>query len=159
VPEYMVPAAFVVLDGLPLTANGKVDRRALPAPEYRREEAGGLYVAPSSSTEEALAAIWSELLNVGQVGVNDNFFELGGHSLLATQLRSRIKTVLNVEVDLRTVFERPTIKGLAESVDSLLSAEREEIEKLARILDGLSRLSEQEVSMELKRETVGTDLT
>jgi amino acid adenylation domain-containing protein len=123
-PAYMVPNVFVQLEALPLTANGKVDRRALPAPTGDREELGGEYVAPRTATEEVLAGIWAVVLHTEQVGVHDNFFELGGHSLLATQVMSRVREALGVEVALRQLFEQPTVTGLAAVIDELkLSAD------------------------------------
>ncbi|HEY3581717.1 MAG TPA: condensation domain-containing protein, partial [Pyrinomonadaceae bacterium] len=119
-PEYMVPSAFVFLDALPLTANGKVDRQALPAPTSARPESGETFVAPSTPAEEVLAGIWAELLGVEQVGIHDNFFELGGHSLLATQVVSRVREFFRVEIALRQVFETPTVAGLAQSIDLAL---------------------------------------
>src|SRR5262249_34971494 len=109
-PEFMVPAAVVVLDKLPLTANGKLDRSALPAPVW-----GGAagYRAPRTRSEEVLAELYSEVLQVPRVGIDDNFFDLGGHSLLATRLVSRIRAVLGVEVLIRDVFDCPTIAELA----------------------------------------------
>lgn len=104
-PDYMVPSVFVRLDEMPLTALGKVDRKALPAPEGGMAVREAEYIAPRTATEEILAGLWAELLNVGQVGVADNFFELGGHSLLATQLMSRVRAAFSVEVALRQLFE------------------------------------------------------
>jgi amino acid adenylation domain-containing protein len=118
-PEYMVPSAFVRLDQLPLTTSGKVDRRALPAPELDREAAGTAFQAPGTATEKILAAIWADLLQLEQVGRHDSFFKLGGHSLMATQLISRVRGELQVELPLRSLFERPTVAGVAEVVDSL----------------------------------------
>ena len=117
-PEYMIPSAFVMLDELPLTANGKVDRRALPAPERGRVEAGTEYVAPRTPVEEMVAGIWAEVLGVERVGVDDNFFELGGHSLLATQVISRLKESLQVEVTLDKMFESPTVAAVAAVVEA-----------------------------------------
>ncbi|VBZ88815.1 non-ribosomal peptide synthase [Burkholderia pseudomallei] len=111
-PSYMVPSAYVRLDAWPLTPNGKLDRRALPAPAddaYARAE----YEAPQGAKEEALAAIWRELLHVERVSRHDNFFELGGHSLLAVQLVSRLRQALSVEVALSTVFDAPVLSALA----------------------------------------------
>ncbi len=112
-PEYMTPAAFVRLDMLPLTPNGKLDRRALPAPNDEAF-ARHAYEAPQGEIETALAAIWAELLKVEQISRHDNFFALGGHSLLAVQMITRIRTTLDVEIALRTLFEAPTVAGLAQ---------------------------------------------
>jgi amino acid adenylation domain-containing protein len=118
-PEYMVPSAFVVLESLPVTANGKVDRLALPAPQPIKLESAGGYVAPHTSIEEVLVKIWAEVLGIKRVGIRDNFFELGGHSLLATQLVSRVRDAFGVELPLRRVFEAPTISELSKVVESL----------------------------------------
>ncbi|RKG72301.1 non-ribosomal peptide synthetase, partial [Corallococcus terminator] len=117
-PEHMVPSVFVVLDAMPLTPNGKVDRKALPAPDAVRAEQGPTYVAPRTPVEETLAATWRELLGVAQVGIHDDFLELGGHSLLATQAISRIRAALGVELPLRALFEAPTVEALALRVEA-----------------------------------------
>ncbi|MEW5931800.1 MAG: condensation domain-containing protein, partial [Gemmatimonadota bacterium] len=118
-PEYMVPSAFVVLESIPLTSNGKVDRRALPAPERTDEET---YVAPRTPAEEVLAGIWAEVLGLERVGVEESFFELGGHSLLATQVASRVRRAFGVEVPLGAFFEAPTVAALAAAVEELRGA-------------------------------------
>src|SRR6267154_2613297 len=115
----MVPGVLVKLEKLPLTANGKLDRKALPeaesgVPESRREP-----VAPRNAVEEIVAGIWEQVLGVGQVSVVDNFFELGGHSLLATRVVSRIRNVLGVDLPLRTLFRSPTVYGLAVEIEGL----------------------------------------
>lgn len=115
-PEYMVPTAFVILEAMPLTPSGKVDRRALPEPEESRLSLGTAYLAPRTPLEEALAAIWTELLGLERVGVDDSFFELGGQSLLATRLVARAREVLQVEVPLTTIFASPTVAGMAAAV-------------------------------------------
>ncbi|HEV7515515.1 MAG TPA: amino acid adenylation domain-containing protein, partial [Thermoanaerobaculia bacterium] len=118
-PEPLVPSAIVVLAALPLTAHGKVDRRALPAPEETGSEAES-YVAPRGPVERALAEIWSEVLRRERVGVEDDFFVLGGHSLLATQVTSRVQRTLGVDLSLRTLFACPTIASLAVEIERLL---------------------------------------
>jgi acyl carrier protein len=121
-PDYMVPSALVFLDFLPLTPNGKIDRRALPRPDQSRPELEDEFVAPRTPTEELLAEKWSEVLKVERVGVHDNFFALGGHSLLATQVISRLREAFGIALPLRSLFERPTVAGLAEQIDTLLWA-------------------------------------
>ncbi|MCB1055191.1 MAG: amino acid adenylation domain-containing protein, partial [Acidobacteria bacterium] len=118
-PDYMVPAAFVVLDELPLNANGKVDRGALPAPEDAAVGRPGAFLPPRSQTESLVAEIWAEVLELPRVGLSSDFFELGGHSLLATQVMSRLRSALGVEVPLRELFEGPTVEALARAVDDL----------------------------------------
>ncbi len=113
-PDYMVPAQLVALPRMPLTPNGKLDRKALPAPDWQPRE----YVAPRTETEQVLAGIWAEVLGLSQVGVTDNFFELGGHSLLATQVFSRLQAALQVSLSLRQVFEVATIAELADLVEA-----------------------------------------
>ncbi|OBQ13238.1 MAG: non-ribosomal peptide synthetase, partial [Anabaena sp. AL09] len=117
-PDYMIPNAIVILESLPLTSNGKIDRRSLPIPESRAGIEESL-VAPRTPVEEKLAQIWAKVLRVEQVGIHDNFFELGGHSLLATQLVSRIRTSFKVELPLRSLFAAPTVAELAPSIQQL----------------------------------------
>ncbi|HEX2187469.1 MAG TPA: condensation domain-containing protein, partial [Longimicrobiaceae bacterium] len=117
-PAHMVPSAFVRLDALPLTRNGKVDRRALPEPDAG-DLAGTHFVAPGTPTEEVLAALWSQLLGAGRVGATDDFFTLGGHSLLATRLASRVRSDLRVELPIRAIFEHSSLGALAAEVDRL----------------------------------------
>ncbi|NOJ91095.1 amino acid adenylation domain-containing protein, partial [Myxococcus xanthus] len=111
-PEYMVPSAYVVLESLPLTPNGKVDRKALPTPDAQGPKTAH-FEAPRTATEQKLASIFAEVLNVERVSIDDDFFELGGHSLLATQLVSRVRESFQVELPLRDVFESPTVEKLA----------------------------------------------
>ncbi|MGF2687336.1 amino acid adenylation domain-containing protein [Marinobacter sp. DUT-3] len=116
-PDYMVPAAFVPLPRLPLNANGKVDRKALPAPDFAAQSAAS-YVAPTTPLQQQLVSVWQEVLGLERIGIHDNFFELGGHSLLATQLIGQLSRQLDREVPLRRVFEKPTVAELAEDLES-----------------------------------------
>ena len=119
-PEYMMPSAFVFLEALPLTSNGKVNRRALPAPDQSAAELGSDYVPPRTLVEEMLAGMWAEVLGISRPGVYDDFFDAGGHSLLATQLMSRLREAFGVEVPLRELFESPTVAELAQQVEGRL---------------------------------------
>ncbi|HYR08036.1 MAG TPA: phosphopantetheine-binding protein, partial [Longimicrobium sp.] len=114
-PEYMVPAAFVVLEALPLTANGKLDRKALPAPELASAEE--TYVAPRTPVEEVLAEIWAEVLRLERVGVHDSFFELGGHSLLIMRLLAHVQATFNLKISIRTVYSMPTLEAMAGEIE------------------------------------------
>ena len=135
-PAYMLPTAYVFLDTLPLTSSGKVDRKALPAPERSTSEAA--YVAPRTPTEEILAGIWAEVLKLERVGVEDNFFELGGHSLLATKVVSKARSEFDLKIPLRAMFDERTLAGFADYVATLNwsrqagkeSANVDEIEKI-----------------------------
>jgi amino acid adenylation domain-containing protein len=118
VPNYMVPSGYVVLDELPLNPNGKVDRDALPEPEWDRAAAANEFVAPQTATERRVAEIWSEVLGVSGVGVNDNFFALGGHSILAMRVMARVQEDLGTNLTLRAVFDAPTVATLAAAVDA-----------------------------------------
>lgn len=119
-PEYMIPSAFVVLKALPLTANGKIDYRALPTPEQTRPELKQLYIAPRSPLEQQLAEIWTKVLGLEKIGIHDNFFELGGHSLLITQLLAKVRNTFDVELPLKDLFNAPTIADLAESINQIV---------------------------------------
>jgi len=116
-PKHMIPAVFVPLDRLPRAANGKIERKALPAPP-RMTRMEDRMVAPRNSVEAQLAELWATVLGLPQVSITDNFFDLGGHSLLATQLLSRLRTALGVDIPLRTLFETPTIEGLAAALEN-----------------------------------------
>lgn len=113
-PHYMIPGMFVILDELPLTANGKIDRRALPDPTRSTPDTTDPVEAPRNPTEELLANLWMQILKREQIGIHDNFFTLGGHSLLATQLAARIRDTFEVELPLRIIFETPTVATLAQ---------------------------------------------
>ncbi len=133
-PEHMVPASFVILDELPLLPNGKLDRRALPAPEAVRPDLPQDFVAPSTSVEQSLAGVWSDLLGLPQIGIHDNFFDLGGHSLLTTQLISRVRELFKVDLPLRQVFQQPTIAALAIVIEQAQNnSEPSEMPKIVRV--------------------------
>jgi amino acid adenylation domain-containing protein len=123
-PDYMVPSALVLLEKLPLTPNGKVDRKALPAPET---SAANEFVAPQTDIEELLAGIWAEVLNVSRVGIHDNYFKMGGHSLLAIRVVSRIREAFQVDLPISSIFEAPTIAGLADAIERQLILEIDQL--------------------------------
>jgi acyl carrier protein len=112
-PEVMVPTAMMILSAMPRTQHGKIDRSALPLPRLDQFRDRSIYVAPRNPVEKTIAAIWSEVLGLDQVGIHDNFFDLGGHSLLAMQIMSRVQKTMRVEVPVRKLFELPTVAQLA----------------------------------------------
>ncbi len=116
-PEYMVPSTIMLLEALPLTSSGKVNRHALPRPDGHRPALKTAYTAPHAPVEEVLISIWTQVLGFEQIGIHDNFFELGGHSLLATRLISRMRDVFGVEVPMRALFEIPTVAELARQIE------------------------------------------
>lgn len=138
-PDYMVPSAVVHLDSLPLTRNGKVDVAALPSPEQIPSTVERVLVAPRNPVEEGLVEIWRQVLQLDKIGVQDNFFDLGGHSLLATQVISRVRSTFRVQLPLRSLFDAPTVAGLADQIAQMpQTSEDEEVAKLLRELEGLS---------------------
>ncbi len=122
-PEYMIPADFIVLESLPLTPNGKLDRQALPTPESARRTVGENYVAPKLMIHHQLIAIWEELLNRQPIGITDNFFHVGGHSLLAARLVGRIEQIFGKKIALSTLFAGPTIEQLAQAIQQRIDAD------------------------------------
>ncbi|WP_139488459.1 non-ribosomal peptide synthase/polyketide synthase [Brevibacillus dissolubilis] len=124
-PSYMVPSGYKWLDTIPLTVNGKVDRRALPAPEWGQATANKVYVAPRNPVEEMVANIYSQVLSVEKVGAHDHFFELGGHSLLATQAISRLREAFGVELPLRALFENATVSSMGAEITTMLAEQSE----------------------------------
>ncbi|MCY1078719.1 non-ribosomal peptide synthetase [Archangium lansingense] len=140
-PEYMVPSAFVTLPELPLSSSGKVDRKALPAPDGARSSTGTPYVAPRDEVEQQIAELWAELLRVERVGIHDSFFDLGGHSLLATRLVARLRADFDVELPLRDLFEKPTVADMALLVLETRAAQVDP-EELARMMEELKLTGE-----------------
>jgi amino acid adenylation domain-containing protein len=124
-PDYMVPAVIVELDRMPLTPNGKLNRKSLPKPQGENWGLRNEYVAPRTGTQEVLAQIWSGVLGVERVGIKDNFFDLGGHSLLATQLIARVRNAFQIEVPLNKLFEQTTVEKLSQSIEEALRGGRE----------------------------------
>lgn len=117
-PAYMTPAAFVFLDALPLTSNGKINRDKLPEPEFQRPDSRNALASPKTETEKKIVQIWNEVLRLDAIGIHDDFFELGGHSLLAAQVINRIRGIFDLEIPLSRIFEHPTISGLGEYIDA-----------------------------------------
>ncbi len=150
-PDYMVPARFVILDALPLTPSGKIDRRSLPEPDGSRPDLDQQFVAPRTPIEEELAQIWRALLGVQQVGIHDNFFELGGHSLLLTQLASRISEAFQIKLPLRVLFDAPSIEEMTFAIAETLT-EQEDEQDVADILGELCLLSPDEAASLLEAE-------
>ncbi len=122
-PDFMVPQAFVLLDHFPLNANGKIDRKALPAPEQRLDDRRSDFVAPRTPLEEVVAEVWEEVLGLEGVGVRDDFFELGGHSLLATRVLSRLREDFGIDLPLQVIFEGPTVEELTRVMGERLLSE------------------------------------
>jgi acyl carrier protein len=131
----MLPSVFVVLEAMPLTPNGKVDRRALPAPGPDRLGQHDTYVAPRTPIEELLSLIWCEVLHLDRIGIHDNFFDLGGHSLVATRVRARIAAAFDLEISLARVFQTPTVEGLAEAVAEAGRARAQDMERIVAELE------------------------
>jgi hypothetical protein len=134
-PAHLVPSAFVLLDRLPLTANGKLDRRALPVPEYAVTCDGR---RPRNPREEVLCGLFEEVLGIAQVGIDDDFFALGGHSLLATKLISRVRSRLGLELRIKAVFDCPTVAGLADWLDGAQQARPSLLSIREKRMSGLS---------------------
>lgn len=159
-PDYMIPAVFVRLDAIPLTANNKIDRGRLPEPEKIRQEMDPPYVAPRSRVEVTLKLIWSEVLSLDRVGIHDNFFDLGGHSLAASRVISRVIQYFKLDLPLKALFDAPTIAQMAQIVDRYRGAQIADRE-LAQVLAEVEQTSEQEAQQQLdaKNKTRGKEST
>jgi len=142
-PEHMVPSAFVLLDAIPLTANGKVDKKSLPAPDVDGSQQQ--YVAPTTDLQNLLCDIWQDVLGIEQVGIEDNFFHLGGHSLLALQLINSIQQHLSLDVSVRTAFEAPTISQLATEMENMVGGVTE-MDEIMSVYKEIADLSDEEIA-------------
>jgi acyl carrier protein len=156
-PDYMIPSAFVLLRAVPLTPNGKIDRRALPDPGQSRPELDTPYVAGTTPVEEQLAKIWAEVLSLNRVGIHDNFFDLGGHSLAATRVVSRVLKRFQVDIPLQSLFGSPTVSEMSTVITQYQGKKLGEKE-LNRILTEIEALSEED-SRRLLAEQSGTENT
>ncbi len=150
-PDFMVPSSWVMMESFPLTPRGKVDRNSLPPPGKERPEMEEDYVVPDSPAEKKLALIWREILDVERIGIRDNFFDLGGNSLLATQLVSRIREEFQIELELKKLFQDPTISGLAAVMEEGEKKESEE-DKIARTLEKMEDISDREAEEMIRDE-------
>ena len=150
-PESMLPSAFVLMDALPRTFSGKVDRSLLPAPGHKRLGLGRSFLAPRTPVETELAAIWSQVLGIPEIGIRDNFFESGGHSLLATQLMSKIRTAFGIDLPLRALFNKPTVEGLS-LVVTQMQLEQENQQELEHLISEIAHLSAEDLQGALNEE-------
>ena len=143
-PDYMVPSAYVFLDSIPLTSNGKVDWRALPEPDSRRPELEPAFVAPQNDFENSIATVWRDALHLEKVGIHDNFFDLGGYSLLLVQVHSRVQRLVSRDLSLIEMFEHPTVYSLA---NHLSQGKREFVkqsqDRIETRIDSKSRITRQ----------------
>jgi amino acid adenylation domain-containing protein len=149
-PEHMVPSSFVFLDALARTPNGKVDRKALRQLNGQTADMADDYVAPQTPIETLVCEVWQTLLRVDRVGIHDNFFHLGGHSLLATQVINKLRQACSVDLPLRNFFESPTVAGLAQKIAAAQSEMKEEAERIARIVEQVKHLSDEEIETLLR---------
>jgi acyl carrier protein len=141
---------FVFMDAMPLTPNGKLDRKALPAPDRSNCELASGFVAPRTLVEEMIAEIWAEVLKLDKLGIDDNFFDLGGHSLKATQVISRVRQTFRIDLPLRVLFEAPTVAELAMRIEQSF-ADAGELEELARCMTEVESLSDEEMEHQLEK--------
>jgi hypothetical protein len=154
-PEFMVPSTFAMVDELPLTPSGKIDRQALPDPGAGEQAESAGYVAPETPLEKTIAAIWSTVLGVDQIGVDDDFFALGGHSLLATQVVARVRSDFAVDLPLHSLFMSPTVRSLSAEIMQMMG-DHEDAET-AKLLAQLEGLSDEEADRLLQAELAASD--
>jgi acyl carrier protein len=132
------------LEALPLTPHGKLDRKALPAPDTERPTLLAPFVAPRTPTEALVTQIWVDMLGLNKVGIYDNFFTLGGHSLLATQMITKLRDIFRVELPLRIIFDNPTVNGLTDAIAHHWGS-RDRVDEIAKIFQALDQLSDEDV--------------
>jgi amino acid adenylation domain-containing protein len=149
-PEYMAPSSFLFLEELPLSSNGKIDRKRLPNFELQKRDERQAFVAPRTPLEETLVMIWEQVLSVEGVGIEDNFYELGGHSLLIPKIAAKVREILDVELPLQVWFERPTIAGQADAINER-QAQHDRADDISKLLEALDQMSEEEVDALLLR--------
>jgi acyl carrier protein len=142
-PEYMIPSAFVFLDELPLSPSGKVDRRALPAPDESRPALASAFLAPRTEVERVVANIWRRLLGIEQVGVNDNFFDLGGHSLMLARVHAELRELYADDIPLTALFQHPTVGTMAEYLSRGSREDSDALSQTRERADARRRLSQQ----------------
>jgi acyl-CoA synthetase (AMP-forming)/AMP-acid ligase II/acyl carrier protein len=151
-PGYMIPAAFIICDSLPLTPTGKIDRRRLAAVDLDKLDQPSMFVAPRTPIEESLAEIWGKVLNLNRVGIHNNFFDLGGHSLFAVQVVSRLREVFGVDLPLRVIFEAPTVAQMA-AIITQNQAQSASDEELAHMLCEVEAMTEEEAQKQCAEES------
>lgn len=153
-PDYMVPSSFIVLEKLPLTASGKLDRQALPTPEQAESTQKRPYVAPGTPVEEVLAGLWAELLEKEPVGVNDDFFMLGGDSILSIRAVSRLRSIFQVEIPIRALFDAPTVGQFAQAITAYENVPGQ-IERAAVLLKQIEEMSDEDIEAALSKKKQG----
>jgi acyl carrier protein len=153
-PGYMIPAAWVSLESLPLTSGGKLDRQALPTPDADRSAAAGEYLAPRTQIEELLVVAWREVLGIGQIGVHDNYFELGGHSLSAMRVIARVEQRFGVTIPVSLLFERPTIAELATAIETIQERQPAMPPDIDELLATVEAMTEAEAQQLVAKDTV-----
>jgi acyl carrier protein len=145
-PEYMAPSRIVIMDSLPLTLSGKIDRRRLPALDDLRIDLGATFTPPCTPAEKLIAGVWAKTLGVDIVSIHDNFFALGGHSLLATQVIFHLREIFHLDLTLRSLFEAPTVRALFEKIAFHLGGE-EIMHEIARTYTEVERLSDESIQI------------
>jgi hypothetical protein len=148
-PDYMVPTLFVSLETMPLSPNGKVDRRILPEPDPIRTGLAGTYVPPSDDLQEIVCEVWEDILGLERVGIDDKFLELGGHSILAVQIQARLSEIFPFPIKLRSIFETETVALLCEHLRVIGNETGIETDEVARLMRTIQGLSDEEVAQYL----------